>query len=217
MSHRANRSVPTATTRREGAGRGAGRGGRRWRSYYRRTARRFRAAYLASWERPSSHAECHYACLTSQQQTQLRTWDTLASERRSTTTTPHIPFYFWLFFMVAIIFSSCSFFLSSSSSFMVALCNRADHIYFHLFLSSFFFLFFPRLISAVGDWMFGCLPYFGTWCGLSANLECRSEMRCTRLAANTGRKKSPSGHHRTTLSGHIFATKACIDNRKKIC
>jgi len=40
-------------------------------------------------------------------------------------------------------------------------------------------------------------------------------MRCTRLAANTGRKKSPSWHHRTTLSGHIFATKACIDNRKK--
>jgi len=24
-----------------------------------------------------------------------------------------------------------------------------------------------------------------------------------------------SGHHRTTLSGYIFATKACIDNRKK--
>jgi len=28
-------------------------------------------------------------------------------------------------------------------------------------------------------------------------------------------KKSPSGHHRPTLSGYIFATKACIDNRKK--
>ena len=28
-------------------------------------------------------------------------------------------------------------------------------------------------------------------------------------------KNSPSGHHRTTLSGYIFATKACIDNRKK--
>ena len=40
-------------------------------------------------------------------------------------------------------------------------------------------------------------------------------MRCTRLAANTGRKQSPSRHHRTTLSGHIFATKARIDNRKK--
>ena len=29
-------------------------------------------------------------------------------------------------------------------------------------------------------------------------------------------QKSPSGHHRTTLSGHIFATKAHIDNRKKL-
>ena len=41
---------------------------------------------------------------------------------------------------------------------MVALCNRADHYIFILFLLSFFFLlllllFFPRLISAVGDWM----------------------------------------------------------------
>jgi len=36
-----------------------------------------------------------------------------------------------------------------------------------------------------------------------------------RLAENTGRKKSPSAHHRTTLSGYIFATKARIDNWKK--
>jgi len=28
-------------------------------------------------------------------------------------------------------------------------------------------------------------------------------------------KKLPSGHHRTTLSGYIFATKAHIDNQKK--
>ena len=28
-------------------------------------------------------------------------------------------------------------------------------------------------------------------------------------------KKSPSGHHPTTLSSYIFATKACIDNQKK--
>jgi len=32
---------------------------------------------------------------------------------------------------------------------------------------------------------------------------------------NTGCKKSPSGHHRTTLSGCNFATKAHIDNWKK--
>ena len=40
-------------------------------------------------------------------------------------------------------------------------------------------------------------------------------MYCMRLAENTGHKKSPSWLHRTALSGHIFATKACIDNRKK--
>ena len=31
-----------------------------------------------------------------------------------------------------------------------------------------------------------------------------------------GRQKSPSGHHRTTLSVYIFATKAHIDNRKNL-
>ena len=45
---------------------------------------------------------------------------------------------------------------------MVALCNRADHYIFILFLIFFFLLllllsFFPRLISAVGDWMFTIL------------------------------------------------------------
>jgi len=40
-------------------------------------------------------------------------------------------------------------------------------------------------------------------------------MYCTRLTGNAGRKKSSSGHHRTTLSGYIFATKARIDNRIK--
>ena len=34
-------------------------------------------------------------------------------------------------------------------------------------------------------------------------------------ATQGGHKKSPSGHHLTTLSGYIFATKACIDNRNK--
>ena len=45
-------------------------------------------------------------------------------------------------------------------------------------------------------------------------------MYCARLAENTGRKKiaknSLSGHHRTSLSGYIFATKAHIDKRKKL-
>ena len=58
-----------------------------------------------------------------------------------------------------------------------------------------------------------------TWCGLSANLGCTCEMCCTRLAGNTGRKndtKWPYRHHRRPLYGCIFATKAYIDNRKKL-
>jgi len=44
---------------------------------------------------------------------------------------------------------------------MVALCNRADHYIFALWFLSFVFLllFFPRLISAVGDWMSTILPH----------------------------------------------------------
>jgi len=56
--------------------------------------------------------------------------------------------------------------------------------------SSIFYLsiFFPRLFSAVGDWMSTILPHIVC---LSANLGCRSESCCTWLAENTGRKKSP--------------------------
>jgi len=72
----------------------------------------------------------------------------------------------------------------------VALWNRADYYIFALwFLLSFFF--FPRLISAVGDWMTAILPHMVWHCGLSANLGCRSETCCTRLAENAGRKKLP--------------------------
>jgi len=47
-----------------------------------------------------------------------------------------------------------------------------------------------------------------------------TETCCTRLdrckyRTQKWRKKSPTGYHRTDLSGYIFATKACIDNRKK--
>jgi len=54
----------------------------------------------------------------------------------------------------------------------------------------------------------------------SVNLECRSEICCTRLAGNARPKKSskysPAWHHCTTLSGYIFATKARIDTRKNL-
>jgi len=41
--------------------------------------------------------------------------------------------------------------------------------------------------------------------------EARWKYRTQKIAKN-----SPSGHHRTTLSGCIFATKTCIDNRGNI-
>jgi len=84
---------------------------------------------------------------------------------------------------------------------MVALWNTADH---YIFILS------PNLSGRRLDVHTSthgvALP--------SVNLECRSEMWCARLAGNAGPKKSPSGHHRTTLSGYIFAIKARIDNRK---
>jgi len=62
-------------------------------------------------------------------------------------------------------------------------------------------------------------PQYRQHSGLSANLECRSEIFCTRLDENIGCKKIaknlPSGHYCTTLLGCIFATKARIDNREK--
>jgi len=88
---------------------------------------------------------------------------------------------------------------------MAALRSRCGHYILQLWFLYFFF-FFPRLFSAVADWMW---PWEYTWCGLNANLECRSEMYCTRFAGNTGRKnrqKSPSANHLTTISGYIFAT-----------
>ena len=85
-------------------------------------------------------------------------------------------------------------------------------LYFCPVVSSIFFFFF---LAQSQPSQIRCIAYFHTWCGLSANLRCRSEMCCTWLTENTGRKKSPTGHHCTTLSGYGFATMACIDNRKK--
>ena len=96
---------------------------------------------------------------------------------------------------------------------MAALRNRAGHYIFTLwFLSSFFF--FPRLISAVTDWMSTILPHT-VW---SENLECRSEMCCTRLAGNTGCKNDAKNRHLRTIAQLCRAVSSqhlCIDNRKK--
>jgi len=89
-----------------------------------------------------------------------------------------------------------------------------------IFLSCFFLLssfFFPRLISAVADWMSTILLHM-VW-PYSANLECRSEnvLHAARWKRRTQKivKNSPFGHHRTTLTGYIFAIKARTDSRKK--
>ena len=79
--------------------------------------------------------------------------------------------------------------------FMVALCNRADHYIFILFLllSCCFSLPILNQLSQIG-----CLPYI--WCGLSANLGCRSVMCCMRLDENTGHKKSLKICHLRTIA-----------------
>jgi len=67
---------------------------------------------------------------------------------------------------------------------MAALRSRCGHYIFALWFLfiSIFFLAYSRPSQI------GCLPYFHTWCGFSANLGCRSEMCCMRLAQNTGHK-----------------------------
>jgi len=64
------------------------------------------------------------------------------------------------------------------------------HSFMTLYVSS-----VPRCVSQIG-----CLPYFDTWCGLCVNLECRSEMYCTRLTENTGRKELPKIRHLGTIA-----------------
>ena len=88
-----------------------------------------------------------------------------------------------------ITFLPCSFFYLH----LWSPCVIGQTIYiFILFLLSFFLL-FPRLISAV---RVGCLPY---GIRLSVNLECRSEMCCTWLAENTGRKNDAKNRHLGTI------------------
>jgi len=68
--------------------------------------------------------------------------------------------------------------------------STAGHNILQLWYLSSFFLLFSFFIACCQRSQIGRLPYFHTWCGLSANLECRSEMCCTQLIENTGRKKN---------------------------
>ena len=60
-----------------------------------------------------------------------------------------------------------------------------------------FLRFFPRVISAVADWMSAILLHMVRF---SANLECRSEIRCTRLAGNTGCNNDAKNRHLRTIA-----------------
>jgi len=76
----------------------------------------------------------------------------------------------------AIIFSSCGIYLLSSSSF------------------------FPRLISAAAHATLDVYHTSTHGVDLCANLECRSETCCARLAENSGPKKSPKIGHLGTIA-----------------
>jgi len=77
---------------------------------------------------------------------------------------------------------------------MVAQCNRADHIYFHAVVCSFFFVlfFFPRLISAAADWMSAILPHM-VWPQCEFKMQVWNLLHAARW--NTGRKKVAKNRH----------------------
>jgi len=64
--------------------------------------------------------------------------------------------------------------------FMAALRSRCGHYIFCPVFSFFLFLSFSLVSSQPSQ--IGFLPYFHTWCGLSANFRCRSETCCMRFA-----------------------------------
>jgi len=101
---------------------------------------------------------------------------------------------------------------------MAALRSRCGYyifvLWFHFFLVSSSFFSSPNLSSRrldVCHTFTHDVALVQIW---NAGLKCAAcgslEMQDSKIAKN-----SPSGHHRTTLSGSIFATKAHVDNRKK--
>jgi len=63
---------------------------------------------------------------------------------------------------------------------------------------SFFYLLFFLAYSQPSQ--IECLPYFYTWCGLSANLGCRSEMCCTCLAVIQDAKVAKNSPYMGTIA-----------------
>jgi len=83
--------------------------------------------------------------------------------------------------------------LQHSNIIMAALRSRCGNFIFNLWFLLLSFSSSPNLSLRR-------LDVYHTWCGLSANLECRSEMCCMRLAENTGCKRSPKIRHLGTIA-----------------
>jgi len=79
------------------------------------------------------------------------------------------------------------------------------YIFILWFLLSSFFISSPNLSGRTLDVYY--TSTHGLKCAACGSLKYRTQK---------WRKNSPSGHYRTTLSGYIFAIKACIDNQKKL-
>jgi len=75
---------------------------------------------------------------------------------------------------------------------------------------------FPRLISAAVHWMSTILRHM-VWPLCKFRMQVWNVLRAAHAPwkCRTQKSRQKSGHHRTTLSGYIFATKAHIDNLKK--
>ena len=66
---------------------------------------------------------------------------------------------------------------------MAALCNRADHYIFALWFLLSFSSFFPRLISAVADWMFTILLHT-TWPQCEFRMQVQKAHPCIFIVSN---------------------------------
>jgi len=101
--------------------------------------------------------------------------------------------------------------------FLAAMWNRAGHYIFALWLYLSSSSFLPRLISAIADWMYAILAHMVWHLGCEFRMHVWNVLHAARwkYRMQKNAKNSPSGHHHTTLSGYILATKAHIDSRKE--
>jgi len=102
--------------------------------------------------------------------------------------------------------------------FMAAICNTAALYIFILWFLSIFFFSSPNLSGLRMDLHHTSTHGVALVRIYNAGLKCAAAARWKNKTQNPKMtQKTPSAHRRTTLSGYIFATKACIDNRKKTC